>query len=173
MPRKLRNPKTRRAVEISACIFSWLLWRDASAARAQAERDGDLDVFDAHYFFDWSKEAQLWASIEAEALEEWTPALPGTRPRLWWQYSAPELRELTGGGAYHETAGAGRCHETGIPYIANWESDPPLVESTPMYLDRLDLWLPGERARVPVSAFAAEQFSYTLTVAPRRVEDSK
>jgi hypothetical protein len=53
----------------------------------------------------------------------------------------------------------------GIPYIDEWRNDSPL-ESQAGYLDRLRLWLPGERARVSPQAFNPEIFSYDLTVAP-------
>lgn len=36
-------------------------------------------------------------------------------------------------------------------------ADPPLLEGEAAYLDRLGLWLPGERRRAPVELFEPEQ----------------
>jgi hypothetical protein len=38
-----------------------------------------------------------------------------------------------------------------------------MVESTPAYLDRLALWLDGERDRVPACEFDPQPFSWDLT----------
>jgi hypothetical protein len=33
--------------------------------------------------------AKVWAEYEAEVLADWIAENPGTRPSLWWKYSAP------------------------------------------------------------------------------------
>lgn len=164
MPRKLRSPKARRgtAIDVSDALFLYLIWGDWSAAVRQAHRDGSNPwaLFDGG-----GRHEAAWAAIVDDAVGEWTTVYPGTMPRSWWHWSAPELRRLIG-GAYRTIQGAGRCHDTGVPFIDDWRDDPPLVEREPAYLDRLGLWLPCERVRVPPDAFTAQPFSYTLTVRP-------
>ncbi len=168
MPRKMRPTKARRtqAPDVSPALYLLLTWGDFPAAHAQAERDGtspwELFCGDQH--------EAAWHAIEAQAVAEWADVHPGSRPPKWWHWSAPELRRLI--GAAHVIKGLHRCHETGVPYISNgFDEDRPMVESTAALLDRLNLWLPGERARVPADAFAAKRFNYRDgdTMAPCRV----
>ena len=140
-----------------------MTWGEWHAARAQAERDSTNPW---ELFGGWPQYPAVWATIADRAVAEWSAQYPGTRPASWWFWSAPELRRLTG-GTYRCIVGAGRCHDTGIPYIDGWQDDPPVVESEPAFLDRQDLWIQGERERVSPSAFAEQLFSYELTVAPR------
>ena len=51
---------------------------------------------------------------------------------------------------------------TGIPHIARFKVDLPMVEAEAAYLDRLGLWLPGERSRVSAAAFAPRVFDVAL-----------
>lgn len=44
----------------------------------------------------------------------------------------------------------------------DWQ-DRPMAESEAGFLDRFDLWLDGERERVPASAFEAQPFHWDLT----------
>ncbi len=149
-------------MEVSEALSILLTWGDWSAARLAAQRNGSnpTELFDLHHNHD-----AAWLVIQDEALEAWTAVYPGSRPESWWLYSAPELRQVY--GRFTEARGLGRCQATGIPYGApdDWK-DRPMVESTPAYLDRLDLWVAGERARVPRQAFDPQPFSWTLTVAP-------
>jgi hypothetical protein len=156
MGRKFRVPKVRQDAAVPETVYRFLLWRDPPRLREDAE-------LAAWIFFEWSRHQATWVLIAADAVAEWVQAYPGTRPAAWWEWTAPELRRLMG-GSYTPIPGAGRSHPTGIPYIDDWERDPPLVESEPAYLDRLRLWLPDERVRVPASAFAAQPFSYDRTV---------
>ena len=158
-----RRRRTRKPahLEVSRAVFILLTWDDWSAAAAQQERDKSnaLELFGG-----WQKYPDSWAVIEDRAVAAWVEAYPGTRPTSWWRWSAPELRRLTG-GTYTLIKGMGRCHETGLPYIDHgWRHDPPLAETQPGCLDRLDLWLPGERERVPTQAFESQLFSYESTM---------
>jgi hypothetical protein len=162
LPRKLRPPKKRRPAEpdVPACLYHWLLWRDWRGA-VEIAKDDDDSI--AVLYFNEFEERPCWHAIERRALEEWIEEYPGTRPESFWLYSAPELRRLTGGSC-RLIEGATRCHKTGIPYF-DWfgVTDLPLVESEPAFLDRFNLWLPGERARVPADAFASKRFTPSLT----------
>jgi hypothetical protein len=162
MPRKLRNPKTRRStpVDVSEALFIALTWGDWHAAHAAQERNGSnrWELFNLKRDHD-----VIWHAIEADALAAWTQAYPGERPETWWCYAAPELRQVH--GRFTGVRGLNRCQSTGVPYGSpdDW-NDLPMVETTPAYLDRLGLWLDGERARVPAAAFDPQPFSWTLTV---------
>jgi hypothetical protein len=153
----MRPTKIRRTQlpDVSRALYTLLLWADWDAAIAQQERD-ETKAFE---LWDNESHARAWAAIESQAVPEWAAVYPGTRPPSWWYWSAPELRRLTG-GVYKEITGIHRCHDTGVPYIDGGWKNVPTVESTPALLDRLGLWLSGERARVPASAFASQPFSY-------------
>jgi hypothetical protein len=165
----MRPTKIRRTQlpDVSPALYTLLLWGDWSAAMAQQERDGTepFELWDIG-----EKHEAVWHAIVDRAIAEWTAVYPGTRPTSWWYWTAPELRRPTT-GRYAEISGVRRCHETGVPCISNGWTSPPMVESTPAYLDRLSLWLPAERPRVPASAFKPQRFSYggNLLVAPRGV----
>ena len=159
MPRKLRIAKTRTDVVVSRALQHLLIWGDFSAACTIADEDGD-DPFDL--FAGVDEHERAWAAIVEDAVIDWTTVYPGSRPIAWWQWTAPELRQVIG-GTYRSILGVGRCHQSGIPYIAVDRDDPPLIESTPAFLDRLGLWRPGERARVSPDAFTPQTFSFDLT----------
>ena len=164
--RRRRTRKPKRP-EVSQALFFYLTWGDYHAAREQQKRDGTNSW---ELVGGWPDYPSAWSMIESRAVEAWVQACPGSRPASWWKWSAREVRRLT--GRYTLIKGLDRCHDTGIPHIDNgWQDHPPLVESTPALLDRLELWLPGERERVPAEAFAEQPFSYELTVAPQQFED--
>ena len=156
------KPHPLLTVERYARSGIYLTWNNWNAARAQQEHDGTSAW---ELFGGWPQYPAVWATIADRAVSEWSAQYPGTRPASWWFWSAPELRRLTR-GTYTGVKGMHRCHETGIAYIGDWEDDPPLVESQPTFLDRLNLWIPGERDRVPSAAFAKQLFSHALTTAP-------
>jgi hypothetical protein len=170
LPRKRRTPKQRRAalVDVSRALWLLLLWGDWRAAHDAAVED-ETSTFELYEI--GSRHERAWRAIEPQALEVWTDGHPGTRPPSWWKWSAPELRLVT--GRFRFMNGHRRCQPTGVPYgePLDW-NDPPLVETTPAYLDRLGLWLQNERARVKPSAFRPQSFSWDLTVAPVRQERS-
>jgi len=166
MPRKLRRPKMRTDIVVPRWLRHWLTWGDFSAACTIADEDGD-DPFDL--FAGVDEHERAWAAIVDDALSDFVAVYPGSRPNAWWQWTALELRQVIG-GTYRSILGVGRCHQTGVPYIAVDRDDPPLIESTPALLDRLGLWRPGERARVSPDAFTPQIFSFDLTIYPRREE---
>lgn len=166
MPRKLRHPKQQRpsAVDVDDAVFHYLTWNDFSGACEIADAQG-IDPWTL-FFSDVNELRAAWQAIEADALREWTTRFPGTRPRAWWEHAAPELRRVY--GRFTVKKGIRRCQDTGIPYGAPDDlDDRPMVESTPAYLDRLSLWLDGERARVPPEDFGPAPFSWGLMQAPR------
>jgi hypothetical protein len=115
----------------------------------------------------------LWADCGQQATVEWARLHPGTRPRPWWRYSAPEPRQRLGGTGdlTKEAIGLKSLLVLGVPWqwlndvdvgnrpepvqpgltqpspspirdVALDRDDPPMFESEPAYLDRLQLWLP-------------------------------
>jgi len=169
MPRKLRHPKARRdTVQVSRALFHLLLWGDWQGARRLQKEDGT----NPWELFGWMHKQGAWLAIATDAVMAWVEVHPGSRPPAWWEWSAPELRALVG-GSYTAIVGAGRCHPNGIPYIANWEYDEPRVESEPAFLDRFDLWVPGERRRVAPEAFALRPFSYAPMGRPTFDDDTE
>lgn len=158
MPRKLRAAKRRvtTAADVSPVVACYMLHRDFAKARQLAAELRDFGGL-ASLYMDWRQYPATWAAIEDEALVRWVAECPGTRPESWWYYSAPELRRVL--DPHVTTPGAGRCRGTGLPYLVAPSGPPPRVESTPMYLDRLGLWLEGERARLPASAFEPQRYA--------------
>ena len=159
MPRKRRIPKGRRGtVDVALAVQIWLLFHDYRAAENR-DPDGLHSVY-----FTWDQTA-AWEAMATPAIAYWAKRFPGTRPAPWWEWSAPELRQLD--GKFTVIPGAGRCWPTGAAFIKFAADAPPLLESQPAFLDRLQLWLPGERRRVAPDAFAARRFSdEALTVTP-------
>lgn len=173
MPRKLRTAKRRHdEIRVSPLMYRMLLWGVWPKPNEIEQDPADMRELYDDIFLGTGVNSQqrAWSAIEDEALSEWTELFPGTRPPAWWTYSAPSLRQIF--GEFRSVVGSGRCQPTGIPFggPVDWK-DLPFVESTPAYLDRLGLWLSGERQRVRSEAFDPELFSWTLTVAPKRIED--
>lgn len=121
-----------------------------------------------------------WGRVRDRLLAEWAAAHPGTRPDGWWTFDAPEPRRRLGGigTAAHECLNVALHLDRGIPSqwldaddvetfapirasaggppfegVAVDPADPPLYESEAAYLDRLGLFLPGEKRRVPAAAW--------------------
>jgi hypothetical protein len=168
MSRKLRTPKRRADdPDVSAALYHYLLWGDWRGAYTLAQQSAD-DPSEL-FFRDNSTHPTAWAVIEVAAPTDWIDRYPGTRPHSWWEWSAPEVRRVS--GRFIILRGAGRCQPSGVPYGEPADcTDPPLVESVPAFLDRYGLWLPGERARVPAHRFAPQPFSWDLTVSPHAVD---
>jgi hypothetical protein len=96
--------------------------------------------------------AELWKEYGADVLRTWINKRPGTRPSLWWKYSAPEpLRRRFDGKktTYPEGFGAPSLH-LGLPEY--WLALGPF-ESQARYLDRHGLLSEAERRRLPANAF--------------------
>jgi hypothetical protein len=165
MPVKRREGKARR--ELTAGEESWL--RDGLGA---GDEDSDIDL-DMKYF--WCREdfEALWSEFADDIVAEHVAESPGTRPHRWWGFSAPEkLRKRLGGigTPYFQEAPALLCKSLGVPekWIFGDEvrfydrgtpldtEDPPVYESQAAYLERLKLFLPGERKRLKPKDFEPE-----------------
>jgi hypothetical protein len=83
-----------------------------------------------------------WRFYGAAATAAHARVHPGHRPVWWWRWSAPEreLRQLAGTGRR-----AAMLPLYGLPVFAAVDEDPPLFESSAMFLRRHGLLLPGER----------------------------
>ena len=42
------------------------------------------------------EEREMWERLGPQAVRSWVAVRPGTRPRLWWTYEAPDLAASTG-----------------------------------------------------------------------------
>jgi hypothetical protein len=86
-----------------------------------------------------ARASTLWHEYGEAATAEYVKMYPGQRPQLWWRYSAPEPR-CKRDGICPASATWDRGN-TGLPHGAD-END---YETEAEYLERLGLWLPGER----------------------------
>lgn len=106
-----------------------------------------------------------WAQTRDALLVDWIAAHPGSRPWAWWQFDAREPRRRLGG--IGETYAEGLDH--GVPvwwmspslargtrFVAVDPQNPPQFESQASYLERLNLFQPGERERLDATAFESE-----------------
>jgi hypothetical protein len=108
-------------------------------------------------------------------LKEWVREHPGTRPFWWWDHvDLPEARRRQVGGIGEPRPESTFMFELtfGVPDRRSWNAlgrvkydgpltgvpidptDPPVFESQAAFLDRHDLFLPGERARLSGADFA-------------------
>ncbi len=111
-----------------------------------------------------------WEKVKEMILDNWIKLKPGTRPKYWWVFDAPEAERKRLGGAGETLPSL--CHEgnlranRGLP-SAWWfrdsfdPSDPPIFESQATYLARHDLFLPGEMDRLNNDAFSPERLKPT------------
>ena len=141
----LRRKRVDRREALTAEALEWL-------------RGVDEDF----YFFELSarKEA-VWSANRDWILAEHVKQAPGTRPRRWWQREAPEPRRRVGGKGTltSDVIAVLLTQHFGIPKC--WHDldpeDPPLFESQAAYLERLGLFLPGERGRLTGRDFQRER----------------
>ena len=87
MPRKRRNPKTRRA-EIPADMVDFLSDRETSNPWV--------------FFTDDAEFLAAWNELRDEILAEWIVTAPGTRPSFWWKSDAPRQQIGTFEGCYYD-----------------------------------------------------------------------
>jgi hypothetical protein len=101
----------------------------------------------------------LWLQ-HAEALTaEYAADWPGTRPQIWWSYSAPAPRRKTGGSgqdahkamAYAPTYFYGACFQVNVD-----PKRPPTFQSESAYLRERDLLLPDELEQLVPEDFTDE-----------------
>ena len=118
--------------------------------------------------------AQLGAQITAEHVAEW----PGSRPKCWWRYDAPEPRRRL-------DANPGQPGRPDLVYGRPWSwkfptiwppgatvtggapecdpANPPVYESQAEYLQRLGLLLSGEADRLEPDDFEPEAIRPRVT----------
>jgi hypothetical protein len=99
----------------------------------------------------------IWREHCVAVLTHWVLRHPGTRPRLWWRWDAPSPRKRLGGEGeplVYEKTHRDDPYNFGIPRTWHFIDDNlPCYESEPAYLQRLHLFLPGEKKRVKRSDF--------------------
>ena len=161
MPSKRTRRTRQRRAEVPPAVFSLLNDSEPESTVRFFMTDAELRV--------------AWSHVRNEILEDWAREEPGTRPRHWWQYEAPEPRQRLGGTgtpAFEVLAHAER-YEWGLPDhwvtqpdvdrpggdfagVAIDPSDPPTFEPEAAYLRRLGLFLPGELERLTEADFEPE-----------------
>jgi hypothetical protein len=101
-----------------------------------------------------SRAALAWRSAQPNALREWIRHHPGTRPRCWWAFSAPEPMRAVVRGRGTPLLAELVC---GRPvHWRDWSSDLE-IESQAAYLRRHGLLTAGESTRIPKTAFEPER----------------
>jgi hypothetical protein len=96
----------------------------------------------------WTQDPGVWATTNRRRFGNPAPGGPGTRPWAWWSWDAPaDDRQVLGLAPVDEPL----KRAMGVSYCRS-----VLLESEASFLRRHDLFLPGERARVPAAAFEPE-----------------
>jgi len=117
----------------------------------------------------------LWAQYGEAILAEQISEFPGRRPNGWWRFQDREPRQRLGGigTPEFEVLGIVPRYVLGVPadWVKKWEiqycgegfagvlidpDDPPIYESQAAYLDRHNLFVPGERRRLTEADFEPE-----------------
>jgi hypothetical protein len=95
------------------------------------------------------QQEKLWPVYEEIVVLRWIAGAPGTRPRLWWKYSAPELRQIIAGHGEPLDLDVRNSH-FGIPTKWKWidPGDPPLFEAQAVYLRRHKFCIANESRRL-------------------------
>jgi hypothetical protein len=121
------------------------------------------EINSSWYYLTKISPRELWDIHRDRIVREHVEREAGTRPRLWWRWEAKQMRQRLGGVGtpLHECSAQVPSFEFGIPRswkkVKDWhlsrgvpisEADPPRYESEAAYLERLNLWLPGEKACV-------------------------
>jgi hypothetical protein len=116
-----------------------------------------------YYIFRKRPCEEIWAEHCDAVVQHHIRRDPGSRPRLWWWYSAPEPRQRLGGigSPLHEVCNHRAPFEYGVPSAWRFAGDhmdacgvplsaddPPIYESEASYLKRLGLFVSGERKRI-------------------------
>lgn len=116
---------TGRPDGVSQTLWDWLL---------------DVRRWPPEVFF--ADEQALWRKYRRLVLAEWSVRHPGTRPRLWWRYDAPEPRRQIGGSgrpAWEHAPAIAPHYLMGIPaqMVDVDPDDPPVFETERDYLERI------------------------------------
>lgn len=147
----------------------------------------ELPADDANRFILMDRESYdamlpFWLEHSKLILADWIKTKPGTRPSMWWRYSAPRLapeqlgrwsrtvmaprlielrRKLRGEGQpLHEVLNYVPVHHYGIPAWFGDPDTPPEFETQRAYLKRHGLLLPAEKRSI------AEPFPHPLRIEP-------
>jgi hypothetical protein len=112
---------------------------------------------------------QRWDEHADEVMDLHLRQWPGTRPRAWWRWSAPEPRRVLSGAALLKPKVTPTSWEFwwrerfGVQAMVqirprDVQGVPALIESQASYLARLALLTNEERARLTPAAFEAEPY---------------
>jgi hypothetical protein len=190
------RPRRERVEEIDG--VSWRYLNDATTDQDRAEEGWLLDTLEFNLLPaadaiesnrgipvvdppTGKSTEQLWADYGRDIVKWWINDQPGTRPRCWWRFSAPEPRRRLGGTGVTREEVWGRpdyMPDFQLPASDSWltregkrwhpfaddplavpvdPKDPPTFESQAAYLKRLGLLLPGEENRLAPDAFTPER----------------
>jgi hypothetical protein len=114
---------------------------------------------------------EFWIEHRDEVVAHFAVRWAGQRPPLWWRWDAPSPRLRLGGigdRLWDVLSAVEPSYQYGVPqsFLTVWQAKyygkgtpisavaPPRYESSPAYLRRLKLLLPGERERIPDYAFS-------------------
>jgi hypothetical protein len=158
--RSTYRPRRAGAANVEPYVRAWLAGSDENgAAWAPLFAEKELPA--------------AWEAVRDDVLGEHVREHPGTRPRGWWLYDAPaERQKLSGTGETWGMSLTGltptglynnypRPDEINSPYLKGYPinpDDPPVFEAQATYLDRLGVFLPGERRRLTAKDFEPETF---------------
>ena len=125
-----------------------------------------------HFLDDLPDFRDVWAEIRDEAVARYIKQRPGTRPKGWWLYDAPELRrKLEGAG---EVVGPDGEAGYGVPdvilfrervidgeeYRFRCNAGVCKIESEAAYLRRLKLLTPAERKRLTAKDYKPVEMEF-------------
>jgi hypothetical protein len=183
MPRIYRKAKSKRP-EINPVVWKWLCDENPDERDENGKFSWEIFALEGEWLHyhgaAGDKLRELWEEVQDDILEDWVAERPGTRPRLWWRYSAPRISagswEPTNDSYLDgrlpeprlQTSGAGApvwehfayapSFEYGLP--ASWvgfdPADAPRFESQASYLRRHDLLTAKEKHVLKASDFEPE-----------------
>ena len=91
-----RPPRTRRAPPLTPGEWAWFIDQPLSLDETWRTPDHwtNYRLLANHDLGDASKgyAEQRWNDVKNEVLAYWVANYPGTRPKTWWRFSAPEPR---------------------------------------------------------------------------------
>jgi hypothetical protein len=175
MPTNRRVRTRKRVPKVTISPWIWAFLNDQPIPE-------DANPFDLLFRDDYKAMLLPWEEHRKVIIADWIKSKPGTRPCLWWRYSAPRLapealgrwsrtvlapqlielrRKLRGGGnPLHEVLAYSPAQHYGIPDWCGNPDDPPVFESQHTYLKRHGLLLPAERGKIE------EPFPNPLRIVP-------
>jgi hypothetical protein len=167
MPRKVQRGPTLRVARLTATEFAWLVGQDMPP-ETPALHWHLLQSGTDHPGTRWHP-VVLWESGGDLVLDHWTAVRPGTRPPGFWRGGATEPRRQLSGTPRRQDPQHPRMQwrerwreqdglRTGQDYRPQGSAAGASTwESMGAYLDRLGLWLEGERERAPADCWEPVQ----------------